>query len=245
MPQTLFFPGRDDTLDLVLDIKIPFIIFIFLTLQFYSYKVPFQKIQSSALLKNTILGLFNFAVIWNLQKVIGLYLNITPPTAVYFSPIKTILIILSFDLLSYAWHRANHTFEFLWKWHKFHHTPEVIETSTALRFHTIEILLSWPLKATLATLLGASAMDLMIFEILFQANNLFQHSNFQIPKKLDQTLSKIFITPSQHRLHHSVVAEDQHKNLSTIFNFWDKLFKTQKLNLDEQITKMGLNPSQI
>lgn len=238
----LFISKRNAILDLVLDIKAPLIIFIFVLLQLYSYKAPFKKVATNELIKNITLGLLNFAIIWNLQKVIGLYLNITPPSAVNVSPLKTIATVLSFDFLSYIWHRANHSFVFLWRWHKFHHTPEVIETSTAFRFHPVEIVLAWPLKATLAAILGASATDLIIFEVLFQSSNLFQHSNFKLPKKIDTALSKFLITPSQHRLHHSVLQNDQHKNLSTIFNVWDKIFRTQKLNHQELITKMGIAP---
>ncbi len=236
----MFLPSEDVTFDLVLDIKAPFIVAVFVLFQLYSYKAPFKKVFTNELIKNIAIGLFNFAIIYNLQKIIGIYLNITPLGTNTFAPLKTIAIVLSLDLLSYAWHRANHSFSFLWRWHKFHHAPEVIETSTALRFHPIEILLSWPLKATLAAVLGASATDLILFEVLFQTSNLFQHSNFKIPKKLDTALSKFIVTPSQHRLHHSIVANDQHKNLSTIFNVWDRIFRSQKLNNDELITNMGI-----
>jgi sterol desaturase/sphingolipid hydroxylase (fatty acid hydroxylase superfamily) len=159
-------------------------------------------------------------------------------------PLRVLIFIFLFDALSYIWHRASHKFSWLWLWHKLHHQEPVIETTSAFRFHPIEITLSFFPRLALTTLLSATTIELIIFEIVFQISNMLQHSNFTLPKKLDQILAKFIITPSQHRLHHSQNEAQQNKNFSTIFNIWDKLFRTHEQNFKEQIKTMGLNHPQ-
>lgn len=142
---------------------------------------------------------------------------------------KVILILLAFDGLSYFWHRANHTFSFLWRWHSLHHTEPVIDTTTALRFHPIEVLLSWPLRLGLATLLSATTTEFLVFEMIFQISNLTQHSNFFLSQKNNRWVSLLFITPNVHHLHHSIAQKDQYRYYGTIFSFWDRLFKSQTI----------------
>ncbi|MBY0385055.1 sterol desaturase family protein [bacterium] len=140
---------------------------------------------------------------------------------------KVLLILIAFDGLSYFWHRANHTFPFLWRWHSLHHTEPVIDTTTAFRFHPIEVLLSWPLRLALATLLSVTSTEYLIFAIIFQISNLTQHSVFFLPQKINDWFSYLLITPNIHHLHHSIHPREQCRYYGTIFSFWDRLFKSQ------------------
>lgn len=145
------------------------------------------------------------------------------------SPWKVVLILLAFDGLSYFWHRANHTFSFLWSWHSLHHTEPAIDTTTALRFHPIEVLLSWPLRLALATLLSATSTEYLVFAVIFQISNLIQHSNFFLSQRTNKWISSIFITPNIHHLHHSIKQNEQYRYYGTIFSFWDRIFKSQAI----------------
>src|SRR5882724_5392884 len=50
------------------------------------------------------------------------------------------LILL--DLLIYWWHRANHQLPLLWRFHVVHHLDRTLDTTSAIRFHFGEVLLS-------------------------------------------------------------------------------------------------------
>jgi sterol desaturase/sphingolipid hydroxylase (fatty acid hydroxylase superfamily) len=44
---------------------------------------------------------------------------------------------------------------------------------------------------------------------------------------LERALSRVFITPSIHWVHHHAVRRDTDSNYGTLFSFWDPLFGTR------------------
>ncbi|MGE4107769.1 MAG: sterol desaturase family protein [Bacteriovoracia bacterium] len=139
---------------------------------------------------------------------------------------RVLICILVLDLFSYFWHRLNHTWSWLWRWHKFHHQAEAMDPLAAYRFHPIEVFFGYQLRATLIWLLGFGADEISTFVILYGVLNLFQHSNFRIQPTVQTFLSKIVVTPNLHHVHHLRDRGSQNSNYSTIFIFWDKLFGT-------------------
>jgi sterol desaturase/sphingolipid hydroxylase (fatty acid hydroxylase superfamily) len=66
---------------------------------------------------------------------------------------------------------------------------------------------------------------------------LFHHSNIKLPADLDERLSRIFVTPKLHGIHHSAVQAETDSNWSTIFSIWDRLHKTLKTEaVQDEIT---------
>ena len=140
--------------------------------------------------------------------------------------IKTIFVIIITDLWMYAWHRLNHTLPFLWQFHIFHHKDEHMNSTTALRFHFLELLLSYPGKALVCFLFGIDYVALLIYEILFFLSVVIHHSNIYITEKADNTYRLFFVSPKMHRIHHSIRKEETHSNFGALFSFWDKLFSS-------------------
>jgi sterol desaturase/sphingolipid hydroxylase (fatty acid hydroxylase superfamily) len=64
------------------------------------------------------------------------------------------LDLVTLDLWIYWWHRANHELPFLWRFHEIHHLDEFLDTTSAVRFHFGEVLLSTCVRAPLIILLG-------------------------------------------------------------------------------------------
>ena len=129
-----------------------------------------------------------------------------------------------FDLWMYAWHRANHEIPFLWRFHRVHHTDPAMDSTTALRFHPGEILLSTLLNCLVLAALGMSLAMLALYKTLMIAVVLFHHSNVRVPHALDQALRWVIVPPSMHRVHHSHVRAETDSNYGTVFSFWDRLF---------------------
>jgi sterol desaturase/sphingolipid hydroxylase (fatty acid hydroxylase superfamily) len=58
-----------------------------------------------------------------------------------------------------------------------------------------------------------------------------------MPKKIDNILSLIFITPHFHKIHHHYILPYTDSNYGNIFSFWDTLLKTsRKIDNLEDIT---------
>ena len=137
------------------------------------------------------------------------------------------LDILLLDLLIYWWHRFNHELPFLWRFHEVHHLDRFLDTTTALRFHFGEVLLSALARAGVILLLGFPFTSVVVFEVLVLVCAIFHHSNLRLPAGLEGVLSRLIITPSIHWVHHHARRRDTDSNYGTIFSFWDRLFRSR------------------
>jgi sterol desaturase/sphingolipid hydroxylase (fatty acid hydroxylase superfamily) len=117
-----------------------------------------------------------------------------------------------------------HRVPLLWRLHRVHHSDTVMDVSTALRFHPIEILASLGFKATIILLLGAPPQAVLAFEIVLGAGALFTHANLAMPAWLERPLRVLFVTPSLHMIHHSPNPAETNSNFGFSFSFWDRLF---------------------
>ncbi|NNG05630.1 MAG: sterol desaturase family protein [Inquilinus sp.] len=136
----------------------------------------------------------------------------------------TLIDLLILDFLIYWWHRANHVFPLLWRFHEIHHLDRFLDTTSAVRFHFGEVVLSALARAGAILLLGIPIESILVFEVLVLTGALFHHSNLRLPPKVERTLARIVITPSIHWVHHHAVRADTDSNYGTFFSFWDPLF---------------------
>lgn len=141
-------------------------------------------------------------------------------------PLALLTTILALDLVSYAWHRANHRFALLWRFHRVHHSDRSFTMTTALRFHPGELLLSLPLRLAAIVAVGAPAAAVVAFEIVFTFSNLLEHGDIDLPARLERTVQPIFVTPALHRRHHSLTQPERDRNFATILSLWDHLGRT-------------------
>ena len=153
--------------------------------------------------------------------------------------IELIVGVLFIDCFLYWWHRINHLVPFFWYFHKFHHKDEKMNSTTAVRFHTGELILSYVVKIILFPLLGVSLGSVLLHAFILFPVILFHHSNIKISMEKDLFLRKFFVTPQMHRLHHSVIKFDTDSNYSSILPYWDMIFKTYHKKTDKPV-KFGI-----
>jgi sterol desaturase/sphingolipid hydroxylase (fatty acid hydroxylase superfamily) len=135
------------------------------------------------------------------------------------------LVLLDFWI--YWWHRANHRIPFLWRFHQVHHFDELLDSTTALRFHFGEVVLSALVRAVVIIALDIPLASVLVFEALVVSTTIFHHSDARLPARLEQALSRVIITPSIHWVHHHAIRADTDSNYGTIFSFWDPLFRSR------------------
>lgn len=138
------------------------------------------------------------------------------------------LAIAALDLAIYAQHVTFHHVPVLWRLHRMHHADLDFDTTTGIRFHPIEMILSMAIKFAVIAALGAPALAVLLFEMLLNATALFSHANFKLPLPLDRVLRLIVVTPDMHRVHHSVVPRETHSNFGFCLPWWDRLFRTYR-----------------
>jgi len=135
--------------------------------------------------------------------------------------------LLLLDFLIYWWHRANHVVPVLWRFHAVHHYDRFLDTTSALRFHFGEVLLSAAARAAVIVLLAIPLTSVLAFEALVLMAALFHHSNLRLPDAVERALSRLVVTPSIHWVHHHRVRADTDANYSTILSLWDPLFRSR------------------
>ena len=114
---------------------------------------------------------------------------------------KVILSFLAVDLLLYGWHRACHRFNFLWLFHRVHHSDRYLNVSTAFRVHFLEIFTTTCLKVGLIILLGIDKMSVLAIEALILVSMMFHHTNARF--KFERILGSFITVPTLQRVHHS------------------------------------------
>lgn len=150
--------------------------------------------------------------------------------------------VLLLDLAIYWQHRLFHRIPWLWRLHRVHHSDLAFDTTTGVRFHPLELLLSLLIKLGVIALLGAPAVGVLLFEILLSAGALFTHADIALPRRLDRRVRWLFVTPSMHRIHHSPRRHETDSNYGFHLSIWDRLFRSYRAASEhpEQSMPIGL-----
>lgn len=164
------------------------------------------------------------------------FIHLVPlPAAAQFT-----LAFLLMDLSFYWWHWLNHRVSFLWRFHNVHHIDPDLDVSTGFRFHFGEVAMSALFRVIQVALIGISGPAFATYELVFQINTLFQHSNVRLPIRLERVLNKVFVTPRMHGIHHSQVQGETNSNYSVVFPWWDRLHRTLGLNIPQAEIVIGV-----
>jgi sterol desaturase/sphingolipid hydroxylase (fatty acid hydroxylase superfamily) len=224
---------------------------VFVALSVLEHFIPLRRRCSSVLprvILNLIISAAAFAVAailvrpaamatlsWATQKPFGLVHLVALPPALGF-----IASFLLMDLTFYWWHLANHRIGFLWRFHNVHHIDPDLDVSTGFRFHFGEVTMSAAFRVAQVLLIGISMPAFAVYELVFQANTLFHHSNLRLPIRLERILNKVLVTPRMHGIHHSQVRRETNSNYGVVFPWWDRVHRTLGLNIPQAEIAIGI-----
>ena len=134
-----------------------------------------------------------------------------------------ILLYLAVDFTFWLTHLLSHKYKWLWYNHFAHHSSARFNYATNWRLGLLEGINFIPAKIFFA-LIGIPEKD---FSYVFLINILhmgWAHTSFPKIKWLEY----IFITPSNHRVHHYKGKLGGRNNYGGTFIFWDRLFGTYR-----------------
>ncbi len=191
----------------------------------------------------------------------GLWLSVMPVSPLFVVPISlwatqhalwdrpdwwsgwqgVLIDIILLDLWIYWMHRTFHIVPFFWRFHEIHHRDETLDATSAVRFHFGEVMISASVRMAFIILLALPFYSIIIFETIAALSAIFQHSNLKMPKKLEQFLSYVIVTPSIHWIHHHQPREDTNSNYCNIFSWWDLLFGTRSKTVRSPDLPIGLD----
>ena len=164
------------------------------------------------------------ALAWFAQdQGVGFFNLVNWPYALEF-----LLGLLLLDVLIYGQHVVFHKVPFLWRVHRVHHMDTDLDVTSGLRFHPVEILLSMGIKFAAILALGVPALAVLVFEVVLNATSMFNHSNINLPSRVDRLVRLVLVTPAMHWVHHSVHRNETDSNYGFNLPWWDRLFGTYR-----------------
>ena len=140
-----------------------------------------------------------------------------------------VIAFICIDFSSYWSHRLNHKINIFWNQHIIHHSSEEFNLACALRQSISNIIGYNALFLIPAAILGVPSEIIIFLSPIHLFGQFWYHT--QHIGKLG-FLEYIFVTPSQHRVHHAINPIYIDKNLSAIFCIWDRVFGTFQEELD-------------
>lgn len=216
---------------------------------FFAYFAGNASERARHALKNVVLGVLNamltglgFAGLWwttaqwAQAQEFGLLNWLSLPA---WARLATAFLL--FDAWMYWWHRLNHRIPFLWRFHRTHHSDPKMDVTTANRFHIGEIALSSVLRVPVIALLGLQLWELALYELAMFTVVQLHHANIALPARLDRAIRVVIVTPFMHKVHHSRWRPETDSNYSSLFAFWDRLFRTFRLRDDPRTLQFGLD----
>lgn len=156
------------------------------------------------------------------------------------------------DFCKFMVHLGFHRIPFLWPFHAVHHSATTLTPLTLYRIHPVEFVIN----SLRSFLVGAVVSGLFVY--LFANNisvftiigvNLFvfmfnlagsnlRHSAFYLGFG---RWERLFISPAQHQIHHSVEVKHFDKNFGSALSIWDRMFNSFVLSKKQKVTAFGLD----
>ncbi len=171
-------------------------------------------------------------IIWDTAHSFG-FLNMIPGfTNPWVLFIATFLVL---DLFEYCYHVIMHKVKALWMFHVVHHSDQVCDATTTLREHPGETFVRLSFLCLFVFISGACFWALLFRQFIQIASNVFVHSNFKLPAKLEKITSYVFVTPTLHHVHHHYKQPFTDTNYGDVLIIWDRIFGTYSSLKDKDI----------
>ena len=154
-------------------------------------------------------------------------------------PVKFAIAFLLLDLVMYGWHVLSHHCDWLWIFHRVHHSDRSMNVTTALRYHPGELVLEALLRAVFIIVVGVDTETVLACQGVMSLFILFHHSNIGLPG--ERWLSLVFIVPGIHRLHHSVIRAEHDSNYGAVLSIWDRMFGSLRLTEPKALGLYGVD----
>lgn len=142
--------------------------------------------------------------------------------------LQVIIFMVSKDFIEYWIHRLLHSNNFLWSFHKIHHSVTTMDFWCNFRFHFMEIIFYKHLGFLIPLLIGVDFTAVFIGACVATAIGHLNHSNISWSYG---PLKYIFNNPRMHLWHHEIRPQfNMVRNFGVVFSSWDFIFGTAYIN---------------
>jgi sterol desaturase/sphingolipid hydroxylase (fatty acid hydroxylase superfamily) len=128
------------------------------------------------------------------------------------------------DFLQYWRHRFGHRISWWWQLHKMHHAAKEFNVITVARSHPLDLAFGTLFVFIPLSLIGLDLQTFILIKLAISIQGKLQHS--MLNWRWGWVGKYVFISPIDHRIHHSLHREHWDKNYGHITPLWDRLFGT-------------------
>ena len=151
--------------------------------------------------------------------------------------VQFVAILCLTDFVQYWVHRAFHRVPVLWRFHRIHHSADVMDWLAGSRLHLVDVAVTRGLTYVPIYLLGFAEPPLFAYVAFVSVQATFIHANVRFRFG---PLRWVLATPQFHHWHHGAEREAVDKNFAVHLPVLDRLFGTCYLPGDRWPTSYGL-----
>jgi sterol desaturase/sphingolipid hydroxylase (fatty acid hydroxylase superfamily) len=140
--------------------------------------------------------------------------------------LQFLLVLLLISFVRYWVHRFQHSNEFLWSLHSYHHQVQDLQATNTYVSHPIDFALRNVVVFLVLGIIGFDPLVLLVAVPLSNISGTFSHCGADLKAGL---LNYFLVTPEVHRWHHTAQVPEGYKyscNYGVEFSFWYILFGT-------------------
>lgn len=163
----------------------------------------------------------------------------------------SLLVAVLFDFSYYVTHRLSHENPLLWPFHKLHHSAEVLTPITAKRNHPVfdllralvGIVMTAPIAGVIFGLFGVVEFTeifglTLLIALMNVTGGALRHSHIWVD--FGPVFDRVFISPAQHQIHHSLAPRHHDKNYGLTLALWDWMFGTLYVPSEREALSFGV-----
>lgn len=153
---------------------------------------------------------------------------------------QLVIFFVVTDFIQWFTHVLLHRYNFLWRFHKVHHSVEQMGFAAHLRYHWMEHVFYTPMKYIAVMLIGGFTPDqaYIVFYIAIAIGHL-NHANINLTYG---PLKYIINNPAMHIWHHAYNLPENHRhgmNFGISLSIWDYIFRTAYIPSSGRDIKLG------
>ena len=183
---------------------------------------------------DVVVNLFkDFLGLFGIRNLVAIHVESWP----VWGQLLTLFVVR--DFIQWWVHRLLHRVDFLWEFHKVHHSVQQMGFAAHLRYHWMETVVYRSIEYLPLAMIGFGIDDFFIVHIFTLAVGHFNHSNLQVnlgPFKY------IFNNPQMHIWHHAEhlpTGRERGVNFGLTLSVWDYLWGTDYIPYTGRDIKLG------
>jgi len=141
------------------------------------------------------------------------------------------------DFARYWLHRWHHESDFLWRFHRVHHTVQHMDAMSTFRVHIIEAAMKYGLIVLPFHFAHCDKTVIIIYSTVDILKGFWHHANMRTHIGW---FNYIFNSAELHWWHHSTEEKGQRANYGSVLSIWDWVFGTAYYSKNEWPTTIGV-----